>query len=308
MKRTPLLLITTSCLLLLLFSACSHPDTQRSPASASTDPSKGNDPSKRDNLSKEDACSKGDDEIVMAILYQQQAAEYRALCLQSYGFARQRITEAVTKYKKGHDTTRLAVVTDLDETALDNSSNEAWSYLHDSSYTPAQFDNWILMGKAGPVPGSIAFFNYVDQQKDRHGRKIIDIYYVSNRKDSLPIIQATMNNMTNLGFPQIRQDHFLFDPSKDPSKESRRAAIRHNHNIVLLLGDNLADFDAAFDNSMGDPEERLKKVDSLESKFGSRYIVFPNAEYGDWEGTLYKGHYSNLKEKRKKRRESLHSW
>jgi len=290
MKRTTPPLLAASCIVLFLFSACSNQDTQRLSTPASAD------------------SSKGDDEIVMAILYQQKAAEYRALCLQSYGIARQRITEAISKYKKGHDTTRLAVVTDLDETALDNSSNEAWLYLHDSSYTPAQFFDWTLMGKAGPVPGSVSFFNYVDQQKDRRGRNIIDIYYVSNRKDSLPVVRATMKNMDSLGFPQIKQDHFLFDPSKDPSKESRRAAIRHDHTIVLLLGDNLGDFDAAFDNSMGDPEERIKKVDSLESKFGNRYIVFPNAEYGDWEGTLYKGHYANLKEERKMRKESLHSW
>lgn len=289
MKSIPPLLLATSCWLFTLFPACRNQDT---PASS---------PTPADT-------AKGDDEIVMSILYQQKAAEYRALCLQSYGLARQRVAEAIAKYKKGKDTTRLAVVTDLDETALDNSSNEAWLYLHDSSYSPAQFNDWTLMSKAGAVPGALSFFNYVDQQKDRHGRNLIDIYYVSNRKDTLPVITATKKNMDSLGFPQTQQQHFLFDPSKDPSKESRRQNIQRDHKIILLLGDNLPDFDAAFDNIMTNPDERTKRVDSLAGKFGDRYIIFPNAEYGDWEGALYKGKYGKLSEERKMRKEALHSW
>src|ERR1700746_762976 len=77
------------------------------------------------------ADSSQDDQIVMGLLYQQRAAEYHALSLQSYQVARERLDEAL----KDH-VPHPAVITDLDETALDNSADEAWLYQHDSSYTP----------------------------------------------------------------------------------------------------------------------------------------------------------------------------
>ena len=55
--------------------------------------------------------------------------------------------------------------------------------------------------------------------------------------------------------------------------------------MLVLLGDNLIDLDHAFDQK--GVTERDKVVDSLRSKWGGCYIVFPNAIYGDWEGSLY---------------------
>src|SRR5580704_17021966 len=68
-----------------------------------------------------------DEESIMAILYQQQAAEYRALCYQAYNIAAMRVTDAV-KNNKHKDS--LAVITDLDETAIDNSDFEVREYNH----------------------------------------------------------------------------------------------------------------------------------------------------------------------------------
>ena len=53
--------------------------------------------------------------------YQQNAAEYCALCVQAYNIARQRVDEIViTKTEKPK-----AIITDIDETILDNSPYEA---------------------------------------------------------------------------------------------------------------------------------------------------------------------------------------
>src|ERR1700743_3053913 len=66
----------------------------------------------------------GDKESVLAILYQQRAAEYAALCLQAYNLARRKVDEAIAHPVLSKDNLPLAVITDLDETALDNSANE----------------------------------------------------------------------------------------------------------------------------------------------------------------------------------------
>src|SRR6187402_1774139 len=58
---------------------------------------------------------------VWALLYQQRAAEYKALCFQAYNLAKVRLDAALKQRHKKP----LAVVTDIDETILDNSPYDA---------------------------------------------------------------------------------------------------------------------------------------------------------------------------------------
>jgi 5'-nucleotidase (lipoprotein e(P4) family) len=230
------------------------------------------------------------------------------LCLQSYNLAKLRVDEAL-KDVKAYTDKPFAIVTDLDETALDNSRNEAWLYLQNSAYSPKEFEDWSTFGKAGAVPGSVDFFKYVDALRDRRGRKIA-IYYVSNRRDTVTIVDSTMSQMRLLHFPQLTDSQFLFQPTGSPSsKEPRRNKIAASHSIILLLGDNLIDLTAAFDNTAIDPQRRLRMVDSLHADWGKKYIIFPNAEYGDWEAALYPGgkYPHTLGEEWKYRRQALDS-
>jgi 5'-nucleotidase (lipoprotein e(P4) family) len=85
----------------------------------------------------------------------------------------------------------------------------------------------------------------------------------------------------------MSRDHFYFSTkSTGSSKESRRKAILRTHEIIVLLGDNLIDLNAAFDR-IKTSEERKGKVDSLKNRWGDLYVIFPNSTYGDWEGVLY---------------------
>jgi 5'-nucleotidase (lipoprotein e(P4) family) len=224
--------------------------------------------------------TKADHQVLMALLYQQKAAEYRALCLQAYNIARERVATAARTQKSALP---LAVVTDLDETALDNSANDAWLYKHDTTYWPVQFNHWCLAAAADSIPGSVTFFRFVNGLRDRKGRKV-DIYYISNRDDSL--VWATMKNMDSLGFPQISRSHFMFKKETSSGKQSRRDSVSAGHIIVALLGDNLVDVDSAFDGK--GLVARLSATDRLSARWGENYIVFPNATYGDWENALYK--------------------
>lgn len=226
----------------------------------------------------------GDKESVLAILYQQRAAEYAALCLQAYNLAKRKVEAAIANPVLTQGNLPLAVITDLDETALDNSANEVRQFLKDSLYDPTEFNRWIRTMQADTVPGSTEFFNYVDSLS-QHGRKKIDIYYISNRDTSM--VSFTMINMKNLGFPQCDDpSHFKFR-SNTSSKEARRQEVLKDHQVVVLLGDNLIDLDAHFDGYQQTPEERKSLVYNLKDRWGDLYIVFPNADYGDWESYLY---------------------
>jgi 5'-nucleotidase (lipoprotein e(P4) family) len=255
--------------------------------------------------SADSSTKKGDAEVVMPILYQQQAAEYRALCLQAYNIAKERVNQSKnTKTDKDS----LAIITDLDETALDNSANEAQLFLDSTTYSSTEFNAWGSLKIAKAVPGSLAFFNFANDLNSKLKKKI-DIFYVSNRDISL--VGPTMDNMKALGFPQIIASHFLFSANpKKPSKEGRRQLIEKNHCVIVLLGDNLIDLDSTFDSDDHKltEGERRTRVDGLSEIWGGKYIVFPNAIYGDWEGSLYNYKYPSLDETWKIRKDSLHGY
>ena len=58
-----------------------------------------------------------------------------------------------------------------------------------------------------------------------------------------------------------------------------------NYNVVMLLGDNLNDFMQVFEEKPID--ERLIETDNEEEEWGKKFIVLPNATYGEWENALY---------------------
>lgn len=220
-----------------------------------------------------------DEESLLAILYQQQAGEYRALCLQAYNIARLRVDSATRTPGK------YAIITDLDETALDNSSSAVWNYKHDTVATPANLLAWQKMGRAGAVPGAVDFFKYIK------GKGNVTIFYISNRDTAA--VKATMHNMDSLGFPNAHYpadtQYFKFKAGSVSSKEPRRKQVLgQQYNVIAYLGDNLADVHAAFDGKLN--PGRNKAVDSLKNDWGNKYIVFPNAAYGDWEQAFYKAY------------------
>lgn len=64
---------------------------------------------------------------------------------------------------------------------------------------------------------------------------------------------------------------------------------------MLLIGDNLNDLSNAFERKS--VAERLAEVDKARQMFGRKFIVLPNAMYGDWESAIYE--YQRLTEAQK---------
>lgn len=211
-----------------------------------------------------------------ASLYQQRAAEYKALCYQAYNIAKLRIDEAVKhKGKKP-----LAVVTDLDETLLDNSPEDARAAINNQDFDTKAWKNWTAKGIADTVPGAAAFFKYA-------AKKGVAVFYITNRDEDERA--GTLKNLQAIQLPFADDAHLLLKTTTS-SKEARRQQVLKKYNIVLLCGDNLADFDLLYDNHPGE-ESRTATTQKLMKQFGSRYIVLPNSSYGDFEGALFKFNY-----------------
>jgi len=214
--------------------------------------------------------------LVMAVLFEQKSAEFSALCYQAYNTAKVMIEKRMeTKsFKKNK-----CIVVDVDETVLDNSPFETKCIVEGTSY-PKYWKEWVDLSSAKPIPGSVDFLNYAKT-------KGIETFYVTNR--SFENRESTIKNLIKFGFPYADTIHILTKNDKNSSKEIRRKKISEKYEILLLIGDNLADFSALYDNQP--VNKRFSITDSLRNEFGNSFIIIPNAMYGDWENALYNYNY-----------------
>jgi 5'-nucleotidase (lipoprotein e(P4) family) len=209
---------------------------------------------------------------IWSSIFQQRAAEYKALCLQAFNIARLRVDEAL---QNPPSTLKMAIITDIDETFLDNSPYAVHQALAGKEYEAATWYEWTSKGTADTITGSPGFFNYA-------ASKGIEIFYITNRDEQDK--PGTLRNLQHFRFPFADNDHLIVRRATS-SKESRRNEVARSHYIILLLGDNLADFSDMFDKKT--EAERDRHVQSLASHFGKRFIVLPNFNYGGWEDAIY---------------------
>ena len=209
---------------------------------------------------------------IYPVLWQQSAAEYRALCYQAFNTATAQLNLiSKRKLRKG----KLALITDLDETILDNSYFEASLIKNNQTYNNKNWKHWTDQSEATAVPGAVAFLQYAK-------RKGINIFYVSNRDTSE--IASTFINLKKLQLPDADTAHMLF-LSNTSSKETRRQIVSSKYEVVMLLGDNLNDFMNVFEKK--NITDRITETDNQMQQWGKRFIVLPNCTYGEWESAWY---------------------
>ena len=210
---------------------------------------------------------------VWASLYQQRAAEYKALCFQAYNMARWRLDEALKK-RKGKKP--LAVVTDIDETVLDNTPYDAARAINNREFDLKAWKTWTAKGLADTVPGAPSFFKYA-------AAKGVTVFYITNRDEDER--EGTTKNLKRYSLPFADAEHIILRTGPS-SKEDRRKAVLKDYSVVLICGDNLPDFDAAYDDKPPQPA-RDTATEKLRSYFGRQYIVIPNPTYGDFENAFF---------------------
>jgi 5'-nucleotidase (lipoprotein e(P4) family) len=230
-----------------------------------------------------------------AVVWQQTSGERRALSHQTFALARMLLNRDLRMNRRNRKP--RAIIVDLDETILDNSRNEARIVKQGTPFTPDSFTAWVNRAECDAVPGAVEFLRYANSRGVR-------VFYVTNRKQIEK--EGTARNLRKLGFPNVNDETLLLRPENgDLSKEPRRQAVNARYHVVLLMGDDLNDFAAVFENSKT-VDSRIESVERNKDQFGTRFIVLPNPMYGNWESAIY-GY--NLKlpdtEKEEKRRSAL---
>ncbi|MBL7087085.1 MAG: 5'-nucleotidase, lipoprotein e(P4) family [Candidatus Cloacimonetes bacterium] len=224
--------------------------------------------------------------LLMAVLWHQTSAEYRALAYQAFNIARMKLDEEL-KIKRELP---KAIIIDIDETLIDNSPYNAKGVFKKQDY-PEEFYEWIDMAKAKAIPGAKEFLNYAD-------KKEVDIFYVSNRR--IICLKGTIKQLKELDFPQIEKGHILLREDVS-SKEERRQIVAKDYYVVLLIGDNLDDFAKIFEKKS--ITDRLHAAEKYKEDFGNKFIVLPNIMHGSWKKALY--NYKKITSKDKKTKARL---
>lgn len=211
---------------------------------------------------------------VYTAAWMQRSAEYEALCYQAFNGARLYLDQALALSQEGDKP--LAIITDIDETVLDNSPNAVHQGLKGEFFDPAEWTRWCDMAVADTVPGAPAFLKYAAGEG-------VEIFYITNRKNEER--EGTLRNLQRYDFPFADNDHLLLKGDTS-NKDLRREQVLKDFDVVIYMGDQLTDFPGYKTKS---EEQRSKVARDDMGNFGTIYIVLPNPNYGEWEGALFEG-------------------
>ncbi len=115
------------------------------------------------------------EQLVMATLWVQTSAEFRALCYQSFNLAKMNLDAFLASYSGSK---KVAISVDVDETLIDNSAYEAFLIGNDFGYSSKTWGPWQAAGQATAYPGAHDFLNYCKS-------KNVEVFYITNIKISI---------------------------------------------------------------------------------------------------------------------------
>ena len=231
------------------------------------------------------------EQSMMSVLYQQTSAERLAGSIQTFKAAKLALNEALKDPtwtalpgQKNFNNKKPAIIVDVDETVLDNTAYEARMIIDGTKY-PEGWIGWANEAVATAVPGAKDFLSYAHS-------KGITIFYITNRVAELK--EATQKNLTKLGIPwDESKETILMRGEKNwgSDKGPRRRLVGDQYRVLLIVGDNLGDFVDAKDNNLSFLD-RKEIVTKYSQYWGTKWFLFQNITYGDWEGSLYNFDYS----------------
>ncbi|MGP1442192.1 MAG: 5'-nucleotidase, lipoprotein e(P4) family [Anaerovoracaceae bacterium] len=258
-------LTTTLC-----FSGCGQQNTQKSADSENKEVTE--QASVTDDFRKES--------YINGIIYQL-SAEVKGLQQQAYDLAKIRLDEKLAN--KDQYTKPLAIISDIDATLMDDAT-----YMADIVQREGEWDNgpwdyyYDAVGSTGckALPGAVEFCNYA-------ASKGVEMFYITNRDHDK--LDLTVQQLKRAGFPNADEAHVqVMNEEGSSNKTERRDNVTKDHEVLFYMGDNIGDFTADFTREMG-PIKRAEMAtdDKYKDMWGDKWIVLPNATYGDYVGAVW---------------------
>lgn len=227
-----------------------------------------------------------------ALAFYQTSAEADALYYQAFALGELRLLSGLERRRQaGATENSLYVISDCDETLLDNSDYNGWLIETGRDFHDTSWSEWCQARRARATPGAVEFCKFVVE----HGASLI---YVTSRFEVDRV--ATAQVLRELGFP-------LEDASTDPDRSQlflanmvlagkatrKREQFQHllkrfGAEPILQLGDNLSDHEPNRYSGRLRSEQRRDSARQDALRWGSDWIVFPNPVYGGWRTGLPK--------------------
>lgn len=172
----------------------------------------------------------------------------------------------------------LAVVLDVDETALLNLGYEYDEAVKGRKYEQAIWDRWERTGadKVAPVPGAVTALRAIREAE-------VEVVFNTNRKAENATFTEIAINQSGLGPARHRDNLFLQgDAGTGSAKDPRRALIASRYCVIAMAGDQLGDFSDLFNaKDLGIPARRAAASSgAFAAKWGNGWFMLPNPVYG----------------------------
>ena len=205
------------------------------------------------------------------VKYVRDAEEYAVLSRMVYRQALTALTAAVRE-RSARVSGPWAVVLDIDETVLDNSTYELDRASYGLPFENGSWNAWVNRGEAGVVPGVQTFIAEV-RRLGGH------VAYISNRDEV--VRAATQANLVRFNL-WTDLDRLCLITDSTYTKRVRRAEVAEGRGacswstptpVLVYIGDQMGDFPAT-----GEGDADAGKDDA----FGRRYFILPNPLYGAW--------------------------
>jgi acid phosphatase len=231
------------------------------------------------------APSRNAHETLNGYLWVQTSAEFHALAASLYRGAQTTLEQAlgdaswtaIPEQTPGQPLP-AAVVMDLDETVLDNSAAQGQFILDGTPYVSATWRAWVDTASAPALPGAQEFIRFAEARG-------VKVFYVTNRTAAEQ--PKTLENLASIGIAASDETVMCVGENGWTSdKTARRLEVAKTHRVLLLVGDDMNDFVSTASLT---PAQRVALAQQHAARWGTRWILLPNPQYGTWERALYPG-------------------
>ena len=203
----------------------------------------------------------------LGIKYVRDSEEYAVLVRQVY-----RLAGAAVDRARAGATGPWAVVLDIDETTLDNSTYQVERAVYGLGFENDSWKAWVLRREAPAVPG-VKTFNERVRAAGGH------VAWISNRDAALA--EAIRANLAMVGV-WSDDDRLCGIKPQYPKSQRRREVVTGTGDcswsntpmrVLAFVGDQLGDFPAAAEMIPGTGSD---------DAFGTTCFLLPNPMYGEW--------------------------
>ncbi len=226
------------------------------------------------------------DDRLDAILWQTTSVEYLVLAKSIYASAAVHLERAladrhwtaVPEQNENFQQLPPAVIMDIDETVLDTGRFQSELVKNHARFSTAVWREWMTRNEPPPVPGALEFISMAQSRG-------VTVFFITNRDETTE--PTTRRHLSAAGIRVPEEIDTVLSANERPDwgvdKGSRRRFIAQNYRVLMVFGDDLADFISEYRSP---PSVRIK--DALKYNFwGTKWFMLPNPMYGSWEGSLY---------------------